>query len=83
MKKLTYLLAIFAFLAALAGLAVALMGFFERRKELLADDDYEQELYRGGQEYYAEDFDLDSADQEDAEQEPALADQEKEDPAQE
>lgn len=60
MKKLTYLLAIFAFLAALAGLAVALMGFFERRKALLEDDDYEQELYRGGQEYYAEDFELES-----------------------
>ena len=60
MKKLTYLLAIFAFLAALAGLAVALMGFFERRRDLMSDDDYEQELYRGGQEYYAEDFDLEN-----------------------
>ena len=49
MKKLTYLLAIFAFLAALAGLAVALMGFFERKKAMLEDDDYEQELYHGGQ----------------------------------
>jgi len=80
MKKLTYLLAVFAFLAALAGLAVALMGFFERKKAMLEDDDYEQELYHGGQEYYAEDFDLESPEEEAA---PASEQQEEEKPAEE
>ena len=44
----------------------------ERRKARLEDDDYEQELYHGGQEYYAEDFNLDSSD-EDAAQKPEEA----------
>ena len=80
MKKLTYLLAVFAFLAALAGLAVALMGFFERKKAMLEDDGYEQEIDHGGQEYYAEDLDLESPEEEAA---PASEQQEEEKPAEE
>lgn len=47
---------------------------------MLEDDDYEQELYHGGQEYYAEDFDLESPEEEAA---PASEQPEEEKPAEE
>ncbi len=72
MRKLTYLIALLSLLATLVGLVITVMELLERRKARLEDDDYEQELYHGGQEYYAEDFNLDSSD-EDAAQKPEEA----------
>lgn len=60
MKKF---IAAFTLFAAILGLVIAAVSFFERRKELFCDDDYEDEYY-GGQEYYAEDLPIDSAHEE-------------------
>lgn len=63
MKKI---IAAFTLFAALLGLVIAAVSFFERRKELFCDDEYEDALY-GGQEYYAEDLPVESAHEEKAE----------------
>lgn len=68
MKKLSNLLVFFAFFAAMIGLLVAAASFFDRKRGLFCDDDYEDELY-GGQEYYAEDFTFDPQATEETEKE--------------
>lgn len=59
MKKLSNLIALFALFAAMIGLIIAAVSFFDRKRKLVGDDEYEDELY-GGQEYYAEDLSFDS-----------------------
>ena len=59
MKKLSNLLVFFAVFAAMIGLLVAAVSFFDRKRGLFCDDDYEDELY-GGQEYYSEDISFDT-----------------------
>ena len=59
MKRLSYLIALFALFAAMIGLIIAAVSFFERKRKLVGEDEYEDELY-GGQEYYSEDLSFDS-----------------------
>ncbi len=59
MKKLSYLIALFALFAAMIGLIIAAVSFFDRKRKLIGEDEYEDELY-GGQEYYSEDLSFDS-----------------------
>ncbi|HWP50453.1 MAG TPA: hypothetical protein VN626_02030 [Clostridia bacterium] len=59
MKKLSNLIALFALFAAMIGLIIAAVSFFDRKRKLVGDDEYEDELY-GGQEYYSEDLSFDA-----------------------
>ena len=59
MKKLSNLIALFALFAAMIGLIIAAASFFDRKRKLVGDDEYEDELY-GGQEYYSEDLSFDA-----------------------
>lgn len=69
MKKLSNLIAFFALFAALIGLIVAAVSFFERKRKLIGEDEYEDELY-GGQEYYSEDLSFDEQPPVDSSKEP-------------
>lgn len=56
MKKCTTLLAVFAFALAVAGLVIALVNFFERRRDLFCCDgseEYDDDLFDVDQDYYA------------------------------
>lgn len=59
MKKLGMVLAFFAFLAAVAGAVYAAIRYLEEKRGMFCDDDYEDDLFEQGQEYYAEDMDED------------------------
>ncbi|MFV0498349.1 MAG: hypothetical protein ACK5L0_09335 [Candidatus Fimivivens sp.] len=60
MKKLSYLIVLFALLAAMIGLIIAAVSFFDRKRRLIGEDEYEDELF-GGQEYYSEDLSFESS----------------------
>lgn len=55
MKKFSTLLAVFAFVFAMAGFVIALVNFFERRRDLFCcdDEDYGDELFEANPDYYA------------------------------